>query len=127
MSQIAVSICLVLQIYSQEVELQEGQYKNRVSGSGQSEEARERTPKFFIYIICASPHRDENPSRVGGEARQENLPQRHVTVIKRDDIEGDNRDAGGNPIYPEYFPERLFAAPCANLRSKKVGCKFYDL
>ena len=47
------------------------------------------SPKFFVGVACASPHRDEDPGCVGGEARQENLPQRHATAIKRDDVEGD--------------------------------------
>jgi hypothetical protein len=125
--QIGVVIFSVLQIFYQEVELQEGQNKNRVSGPSHGQEARERTPEFFFGVACASPYRDEDPGCVGGEARQENLPKRYATVIKRDDVEGDNRDAGGNPVNPEYFPERLFTAPCPNLRSKKLGGKFSDL
>jgi hypothetical protein len=91
----------MLQIFYQKVELQKGQNKNRVSGPGYGQVARECTPKFFVGVACASPYRDEDPGCVGGEARQENLPQRHATVIKRGNVEGDDHDAGGNPVDPE--------------------------
>src|ERR1039458_139892 len=116
-----------MKIFYQEVELEEDQNKNRVSDPGHRQEARERTPKFFVRVACASPHRDEDPGGGGTEARQENLPQRYATVIKRDDVEGDNRDAGGNPVDPEHFPEWLLAVPRANLRSEEVGCEFGHL
>jgi len=48
-------------------------------------------------------------------------------ALRVNDVEDDNRNAGGDPVNPEYFPERLSAAPCPNLRSKKVGGKFGDL
>ena len=114
----------MLQIFYQEVELEEDQNKNRVSGPGHGQEARECTPEFFVGVACASPHRDQDPGCVGGEARQEKLPQRHTTVIKRDDVKGDNRDAGGNSVDPKHFPEGLLAVPRANLRSEKIGDEF---
>jgi len=117
------NLCLVLKISHQKVELEECQNENRVRGPGHGEEACKCPPDFFVGVARASPDRYEDPGCVGGEARQKNLPQDRATIIKCDDIKGDNDDAGGNPVSPKHFPEWFLAAPRPNLRSEKVGCE----
>lgn len=83
-----------------------------------------RPPESLTGIIGAPPHRDENPDCVEGEAKHEHLAERNAINIKADNVERDQRAAGDDSIAPEYFPERLLAAPSSNFGSEKLGKEF---
>jgi hypothetical protein len=109
----------VLKIFADEVELEKDDNQDCVTGPSHGQQPCHQPPEFAFRIVGAAPHRNQNPDRVGHEAEQQFLAERDAVDIKADAVERDQRAARRDAVKPEDFPQRLFAAPRADLGVEK--------